>query len=318
VELSARTRFQPREGGGLDIVSGAVPQRLAARDLCSAVVVAVVLGLLIAAAFGSGDFIGGRASSSASTVAVLVVAQACSVVGALVVALLVHAEVAGVDLAYGALAGATNVIGLGLLYRGLAAHAAGVVAPIAAVVGAVVPVTWALVRGENPSAVVLLGCAVAIVAGGLVAREPDDDASGSIARGSLQAVAAGLALGSSLVLFAETSSRSGQWPVAAARLSALLLVSIAAVAFASRGTLTFPHGTAQLFAVGAGVFDVAATVLLVVAVRRELVVVVAPFASLAPAFTVLLARVVDGERLHAAQRAGLLLALAGLVLVAVG
>jgi drug/metabolite transporter (DMT)-like permease len=281
-------------------------------------VVAVILGVAIAAAFGSGDYIGGRASTSASTVAVLVVAQACSVVGAFAVALLVHADVAGIDLVYGALAGATNVVGLGLLYRGLAAHAAGVVAPIAAVVGSLVPVTWGLLRGEQPSVLVLVGSAVAIVAGGLVARDTSEGATGSLARGSLQAVAAGFMLGASLVLFAETSAGSGQWPVAAARTSALVLVSVAAVVLAQRSTVSFPRGVARWYAVGAGVFDVTATALLVVAVRRELVVVVAPLVSLAPAFTVLLARFVDGERLHAVQRAGLLLALAGLVLVAVG
>jgi drug/metabolite transporter (DMT)-like permease len=286
--------------------------------LCSRAVVAVVLGVVIAAAFGSGDYIGGRASTSASTVAVLVVAQSCSVAGALVVALAVHADVGGLDLVYGALAGATNVVGLALLYRGLAAHAAGVVAPVAAVVASVVPVAWGLIRGEQPAVIVLVGSALAIVAGGLVAREPSEHRSGSFARGSLQAIGAGIGLGASLVLFAETSTGSGQWPVAAARVCALLLVSVAAVVLASRATLTFPRGVARVYAVGAGVFDVAATVLLVVAVRRELLVVVAPLASLAPAFTVLLARVVDGEKLHVVQRAGLALALAGLVLVAVG
>jgi drug/metabolite transporter (DMT)-like permease len=286
--------------------------------LCSGAVVAVVLGVVIAAAFGSGDYIGGRASTSASTVAVLVVAQSCSVVGALVVALVVHADVGGLDLVYGALAGATNVVGLALLYRGLAAHAAGVVAPVAAVVASIVPVAWGLIRGEQPAVIVLVGSALAIVAGGLVAREPSASRSGSFARGSLQAVGAGIGLGASLVLFAETSTGSGQWPVAAARVCALLLVSVAAVVLASRATLTFPRGVARAYAIGAGVFDVAATVLLVVAVRRELLVVVAPLASLAPAFTVLLARVVDGEKLHVVQRAGLALALLGLVLVAVG
>ena len=280
--------------------------------------IAVVLGVLIAAGFGSGDYIGGRASAAASTIAVLVVAQSCALAVALVAALIVHADAAPHDLVYGALAGAANVVGLGLLYRGLAQHAAGVVAPIAAVVGSLVPVTWGLVNGERPSVVVLLGSATAIVAGALVAREPDRASTGSFARGTTQAVAAGLALGSSLVLFAETSPRSGQWPVAVARVSALMLVAIGAAWVAANGTLTFPGGTARVYAVGAGLFDVTATILLVVAVRRELVVVVAPLVSLAPAFTVLLARFLDGERLHALQRIGFVLALVGLLLVALG
>jgi drug/metabolite transporter (DMT)-like permease len=285
-------------------------------------VVGVLLGLLIACAFGSGDFVGGRASASASTVAVLVVAQACSVVGALAVASTMHAHVAPHDVVYGALAGAVNVGGLALLYRALARHAAGVVAPVAAVLGAVVPVTWGLVRGERPGALVFLGCAAAVAAGALVAREPESGgpAAGGVARGAVEAVLAGALLGSSLVLFGETSEGSGQWPVVAARVSALVLVGVAAVALASRGRggVTFPRGQARWFAVGAGVLDVAATALLVVALRRELVVVVAPFAALAPAFTVLLSCVFTGERLLRVQRLGLALALAGLVLVALG
>ena len=115
---------------------------------------AVLLGLTIAAAFGSGDFVGGRASRNAASAAVLVVAGACSVVGALIVALVVAADVAPHDIVYGALAGAVNFTGLALLYHALAKYAAGVVAPITAVVGALVPVTWGLAHGERPSALV--------------------------------------------------------------------------------------------------------------------------------------------------------------------
>src|SRR5438046_1113004 len=81
-------------------------------------------------------------------------------------------EATRADIAYGMAAGAANVVGLALLYRALSQHAAGVVAPITAVVASIVPVTWALVRGEHPPVVVLLGSATAIVAGALVARDP--------------------------------------------------------------------------------------------------------------------------------------------------
>jgi uncharacterized membrane protein len=56
----------------------------------------------------------------------------------------------------------------------------------------------------------------------------------------------------------------------------------------------------------------------VLAVRRGLIVLVAPIASLAPGFTVLLAWLVLGEQLGRVQRLGLLCALAGLVLVSTG
>lgn len=276
------------------------------------------MGLLIAASFGSGDFVGGQASRSASTPAVLVVSQACSVVGALVVALLVSAHVAGDDLALGAMAGAVNLVGIGLLYHGLAHYSTGVVAPIAAVVGSVVPVAWGLAQGERPSGLVLAGIALATLAGGVVAREPVGTDRRGVARGVVPAVLAGALLGSSLVLFAQTSEDSGMWPVLTARVAALALVGVTVVFLARSRRIRLPRGSARALAIAAGAFDVAGTALLVVALRQELTVVVAPLASLAPAFTVVLAAALTEERLHRIQRVGLAVALAGLVLVAAG
>ena len=148
---------------------------------------AVLLGLTIAAAFGSGDFVGGRASRTAASAAVLVIAGICSVAGALIVALVVSADVAPHDIVYGALAGIMNFTGLALLYHALAKHAAGVVAPITAVMGALVPVTWGLAHGERPSALVWAGIDLAIAAGALIAREPGPTNESRWARGAAEA-----------------------------------------------------------------------------------------------------------------------------------
>jgi drug/metabolite transporter (DMT)-like permease len=98
-----------------------------------------------------------------------------------------------------------------------------------------------------------------------------------------------------------------------------VLVAVALGVLALRRTrLPFPRGANRSLALGAGVLDVTATTLLLLAVRRGLIIVVAPLAALAPAATVILARFVLGERLHAAQRIGLAFALVGLVMVAAG
>jgi drug/metabolite transporter (DMT)-like permease len=281
--------------------------------------VGAALGLIVALSFGSADFLGGRASQRASTISVLFVGQLVAVVGALVVALLVGAKVQSSDLALGAAAGIVNVIGLGFLYRGLARARIGVVAPITAVMGAVVPVGWALVRGERPPAVVLVGAACAIVAGALIARErTESDADRPVAAGVGYALAAGTALGSSLVLYAETSHASGFWPVAAARVSGLVAVALGIGVLALREPMPLPRGAGRRLAVSAGVLDVTASIVLLAAVRHGLLVVVAPVAALAPAFTVMWAWVVLRERVSRTQLAGLGLALVGLVLVSAG
>jgi drug/metabolite transporter (DMT)-like permease len=283
--------------------------------------VAVLLGVLVAIAFGSGDFVGGRASMRASTVAVLVVSHSIGVVGALVLALTVSAELETHDVVFGALAGAATVIGLGLLYQGLATAAMGVVAPITAVVGAIVPITFGLHRGERPSVFTWIGILLAVGAGALIAREPPDETdtrAGKLAPGIAIAVAAGAALGSSLVLFSETSEDSGMYPVLFGRSAGLILALVGALWLLTRRRVTFPRGQAFGFALTAGVLDVVATALLLVAVRRGLISVVAGLAALAPGFTVLWAFVVLHEDLRRDQRVAILVALIGLVLVAAG
>ena len=279
---------------------------------------AVLIGLLVAAAFGSGDFLGARASQRATTAGVLLVAQASALVGAVLVATLISADVTARDLAFGALAGSANVLGLGLLYHGLAHGQMSTVAPVTAVVGAIVPVSWGLIEGERPSALVLVGVACAVAAGALLARDQDGGPKVGGRSQVLVAMAAGAALGTSFIMFAKTSSESGYWPVLSARLAAVVLVGLVVMVLVRTGSVTFPAGRARVLALGAGALDVLATTLLVIAVRRELAVVVAPVASLAPGMTVVLAWRVLHERIGRSQLVGLGVAGLGLVLIASG
>ena len=281
---------------------------------------AVLLGVLVAASFGSGDFLGGRASRRAPTLTVLMVAQATAVLGAVVVCVFVSARVSPHDLVFGALAGSISIVGIGLLYQGLSVGRMGVVAPLTALVSAVLPVAWGVANGERPSGIVIVGVVLAIVAGVLISRQQSETQEGMPnASGIAWSVGSGVCLGASLVLYLQTSTDSGLWPVLAARAAAFVLVALVLVVVARRRVpLTFPAGTDRLLALGAGMLDVTATSLLLLAVREGLVVVVSPLAALAPAATVILARFVLGERLHPTQRVGLLFALAGLVMIVVG
>ena len=283
---------------------------------------AVFLGVLVATAFGTGDFLGGRASREAPTLGVLFVAQCTAVVGAVVVAVLVGADVAGRDLAFGAVAGVLNAAGLGLLYRGLATGRMGVVAPVTAVVAATIPIVWGLANGERPSAITLIGVLVAVSAGGVIAREPDfpDEPPQTGARDALiLALVAGTLFGTSFICFAETAEESGYWPVLTARVAAVLVIGLAVAFVTARGRRSvLPRSPAAPLAVAAGILDVTATALLLTAVREGLVVVVAPLAALAPAFTVVWAWTLLREPFTRHQLIGLVLSFAGLALIAAG
>jgi drug/metabolite transporter (DMT)-like permease len=277
--------------------------------------VPVLLGPVVAFSFGSGDFLGGLASKRAATLAVLTTAQAVAVGGGVVVALAAGGHVGAADIAMSVGAGLLNVLALGSLYRALAIGQIGQVAPVSAVIGATLPVAWGLVTGERPSAAALVGVALAIVAGGLVSIERDEQRGPWTTRALPLAVASGTGFGVSFVLFAETSHGSGFWPVLGARAAALCGVLV--VARVVHTPLRMPT-TSRRQALVAGALDVTGSTLLLVAVRVGLIATVAPVAALTPGFTVAHAWWYLRERLSPVQLVGLLVGLTGLALIALG
>jgi len=284
--------------------------------------VAVILGVLVAAGFGTGDFLGGRASRDAPAIGVLFVGQVTALVLAVVAAVVVHGHADGRSLAFGAVAGVFNAFGLAMLYRGLATGRMGVVAPVTAIIAAVIPVGWGLATGERPATVVLVGVVVAIAAGAIVGREPDfpDEAPTADARTALWlAIAGGSAFGVSFICLSETRPGSGFWPVLTERVAAVVVTAtLVAVATRRVRRSVLPRDHPLPLAVAAGVLDVASTLLLLLAVRRGLLSVVAPLAALAPAATVIWAWTLLKEPVTRIQLVGLAASLVGLALIALG
>ena len=123
-----------------------------------------------------------------------------------------------------------------------------------------------------------------------------------------------LLFGVFLVLLAQVHPDSGLWPLAGVRFGSLAL---------GLGLLLRPGTTPRIdrpfigWTAVAGIGDVAANALFVLAARDGLLSVVGPLAALYPVSTVLLALFVDKERVRPVQVAGLGLAAAALVLTAV-
>ena len=276
---------------------------------------AVLLGLLVAVSFGSGDFLGGTASRRVNTLAVLAVVQVCALAGAVVYALALGGHVSTGDLALGAAAGSLNVVALGCLYAGLATGRMGIVAPLTAMIAACIPVVWGVANGEDLGTVSVVGVVLAISAGGLIARERSHPGERGRSRAVALAFGAGLLFGTSLVMYSETGHHSGAWPVLAGRTTAAVLVL--AVVLVGRRSLAFAPPE-RWMAIGAGVLDVTATLLLLIAVRHGLVALVAPVAALGPAFTVMWAWLVLREPVGRVQLVGIAAGIMGLVLIAAG
>jgi drug/metabolite transporter (DMT)-like permease len=280
--------------------------------------VAVVFGLLAAVGYGAGDFLGGFASKRAPTQTVVVGSQVVGLTIAVVVSLFVAAPgLRAVDLVLGAIGGCVGLVGIMLLYRGLAVGRMSVVAPVTAVGAAIVPVAWGLATGERPSAVALAGVVVSLPAVALVSRVPSDaDSTVVTARGEVvMAAGAGLCFGIALVLFSEAADETGLWPLVASRAVSVTLLAAGALAMRR---LPPPSRDALPIIVGTGVLDIAANAFYFFGVDTGLVSLVAVLASLYPAGTVALARIVLGERLSRHQVAGMAMAVGGATLIAAG
>ncbi len=279
---------------------------------------AALLGVLTAAAFGGADFMGGFAARRSSLTAVVFGMLAAGIPVALISVIVLPEPLPSSDDFLRSVAiGIAGPGAVACLYGGLSMGRMSVVAPISAVGGALLPVAWGLASGERPSALGIVGIALVIVAVALVARGPAADPirGGSRVVELLLAATAGVLFGVILVLFAETSDSSGMWPVLIVRLVGVPLTAVALLVL--RRPLRADRADVPLVA-GAGSLDAVANVAQLLAVRRGLVSLVAPVAALYPAITVLLARLVLTERVRRLQLAGLVLAVAGLALIAVG
>lgn len=274
-----------------------------------------LLGLVAAAFYGSTDFLGGFISKRAPAVSVAVMSQ---VAGLPVLALLLFVvptdEVGLADIGWGAAGGLFGGIGVVALYAGLAAGQMSVVAPLAGLIGAGVPVVFSLVTGEWPQALALVGIALALVAipglaSGASAR--GEQSGGSLSAISL-AVAAGSAFGLFFIFYSFTAEGSGMWPLLGARV--ISVPTLYLIARQQQAPLRFGGRTRNLVLV-TGVLDMAANALMLLALQRGPLAIAATLISLYPGFTVVLARVVLRERLSALQRISVALALAAIVLI---
>ncbi len=281
----------------------------------------ILLGLTAAVLYGSGDFLGGMAARRTHVLTVLMLAETAGVIVALAAAAMSPGPAHLAGLAWGISAGLVGGLGLIIFYIGLATGPMSVVAPVSGLVSTVLPVGVALAEGERPAVSVYAGallCLVAIVlassaAGTSAARRPSRPGPG-------RAIAYGMVSGASFGLFFLLIRNAGQsgelWPVAAGRIGELAAV-LAATAVAGRGLRPRPADRWLLLAAAsAGVIDVAANICYVAATRTGMFGLAVVLASLYPGVTVLLARVVLGERLRWVQRAGLGLAAIGILLVA--
>lgn len=273
------------------------------------------MATVAATGWGAADYCGARASRNVPAARVVFLSQLLSlpVVAVWIAGTAGHGPSLSA-LAWGFGAGAFGLLGLVLLYRMLASESIVLVAPVTAVTAAVVPLVVGLVVQSAPGPLALGGVCCALLSVALVSRVGRIQDATVALRVLLPALATGGALGLQLVLISHPGPDAGLWPLVGARAVSILCVTPRALRDWSRADgARMPW----LFVVLAGTLDTAAFAFCLFATDQGLLSVVGPIVSLYPAATVLLALLLDGERVTARQALGLFLGAGALLLVAV-
>jgi uncharacterized membrane protein len=265
--------------------------------------------------YGLGDFSGGYAASKSRVLPVLVVSQVFGLATAALALMLTRADLPSrADLLWGLAGGVAGAFGIVMLYRGIAGAVVAIVSPTAALLSSVLPLGVGLFLGDRPGIPALAGiglCVPAIIL--LSSGTAKGGADRRRVRSSLlHGLAAGLGFGLFYVALSRPGVNSGFWPLVAAR-SASISMALA-VMLARREPLTIRKGSI-VPAILAGVLDMVANILFVLASSSGMLSIVAIVVSLYPVPTVLMARAVFKERITPASGIGLGLSIAGLVLI---
>ena len=277
---------------------------------------AITLALLTAALFGTGDFLGGLAGKRMSVLRVLAISHTIGLVLITIGAVVIADEFLLGDLAWGALAGIAGFIGLALLYRGLARGPMGVVAPLTAITSGAVPAGWGhLIDDESLAGTAWIGVVVALLAIGLASASPIEQSSVSLAA-IVEALLAGVGFGLMFVGLDQTVEASAPWPVVGGRLMTVSAMAIFFFIVKRESPLPPVRADIRLPTI-AGLVDTCSNALFLYATLEGDLAIVAVLSSLYPIATVLLARLVLGERLTRLQQSGFVAAMVATTLIAI-
>ena len=273
---------------------------------------AVLLALGASLAWGVADFVGPLVSRSLGTLRVLFWAQVGGVLSIALAVAIRGQGPAGWAVLFAVAASFGGMLGLFAYYRGMATGTMSVVAPIAGI-SAIVPVFFGIATGDDPSPWQLLGIACALAGVGLASIEHHEGRK-RMAAGVGLALLAACGFGFYFPWMHAAGEVDFWWASLVFRSTALLLM--ASVVAATRPALRLSRrNLAIVFACGIG--DTLGNVFFAASSESGLISLTAVLASLYPVVTVLLAAIVLKETVAPLQRAGIVLTLAGVLLISV-
>ncbi len=274
--------------------------------------VVVVFGILASIGWGIGDFGGGLLSRRAPVLGVLFASQLASLsVGIPLLLGTPEPAMTSEDMLRAAICGALGASGLALLYRGLSVGRMTVVAPVAAMITAALPVVVGFITEGVPSMLAIVGIAAAAVGVVLVSFSPAPaDARPS---GLRYGIVTGFVFGLFPIIANGISDDLLVGPVVIVRIASIVTVGIFVLAVRQPWRVERRLWPAML---GIGLVDMLATGSYLAALAVGPLAIAAILTSLYPVVTVILAALVLRERITLVHAAGILAAGLAVVLIA--
>ena len=272
----------------------------------------ILIGLLSPLSIGLADHIGTNVSRRGRLLAAVLSIYVFTLVSALVLAVWWGGSPTGPDLLLGACSGVSSGMGLIQLYRGYTTRGTGIVAPVAAVTGAVVPIGADTIISGLPSMVVGSGLVVGLIGVWLIGAK--DTGAGRDLIAIRHGLTSGFMFGVTSTLLGLTGDAAGIWPVVPGRVVAVAFV-LALILIRReevrphRGAIPRTVMVGMLGGIGLGSFTLAAQVNLAVA---------GLFFQMAFGVTVLFQVIFSGERTTRIQQVGFGVATIALAMIILG
>lgn len=295
-------------------------------------------GLLSASSWGGSDFVGGLGARRAPALLVVLSGHAFTLIVLLAVCLSMRLAVPrwGPFL-YASIGGLEGALALALFYRALATGAMGLTAALCGLLTALVPVLFTMIHDGLPTRLVAAGLGMGLCAIWLITRTRNAEeglTGGTVSQGSraagsrtplLMGALAGVGFGSQLILLKMAGAVSILWIMTYVRAAGVLgLAAVLMVVSLNRAGEELLKGSPNVLRSGflglgilAGSLDTLGNIFYMLASRFGRLDVAALVCSLYPGGTILLAMIVLGEKPSRRQVAGIVLALAAVVLLSV-
>ena len=278
----------------------------------------IILALFASLFIGVSDFLGGIVSRTRSPLETSLVLFLAALVTLVPIAILLGAsDLTAHDLGLGAVSGLTTSIAYVGFFAAIGHGRISIVAPISAAVTALLPAIAGIAEGNTLSSIARYGILCALLAIPLVAYETEDGEANddwSTRRQVLVSILCGVGFGFYFFCIGHTHRSSGLWPTVAT-----LVVGIAIIALlAARGGVMPSLASVSRLAVAGGVALGVADAGLTTALQRGPLTVASVLGNLYPLVTIALGVRILGERIRLWHAAGILLAVAGVAMIAAG